>query len=284
MTLEEKYTRVQTILHELGSVLVAFSGGVDSSFLARAASETLGDKAQAVTAWSEHSPEFDPDELNRLVRTLGIRHHTLVYDEFDIPHLAQNSVERCYRCKHYLFSNFQRIARENALDCVIDGSNADDVHDFRPGIRALQELKIRSPLREAGLTKDEIRALSKQLDLPTWNKPSTPCLATRVPYGMELTPEILKAIGKGERFLRKLGFRQNRVRHHGSIARIELVDKDMRRVILGNLGAPITAYFKQIGYSYTTLDLQGFRSGSMNEVLQNTDRAEESDRHIENTG
>ena len=247
--------------------MVAFSGGVDSSLLAKVAHDTLQDNAQAVTAWSRNYPEFNPEELKELVKTLGIQHHALIYDEFEVPHLKQNSVERCYHCKHHLFSNFQRIAGENGLQYVIDGSNADDVNDFRPGMRALRELEVRSPLKEAELTKEDIRALSKQLELPTWNKPSMPCLATRVPYDMEITPEILKMISEGESFLRSLGFTQLRVRHHGDTARLEVLREDMQRILLEHLDTQIVTRFKEIGYHYVTLDLQGFRSGSMNEIL-----------------
>ncbi len=268
MLLDDKYTRLQQILTDLESVLVAFSGGVDSTFLAKVALERLHDNAQAVTAWSEHYPEFHPEELQQLVDALNIQHHMFIYDEFTIPHFQENSVERCYHCKRHLFTHFMCIAAEQELQHVIDGSNADDVDDFRPGMRALQELGIRSPLKEAGLTKAEIRQLSKQLELPTWNKPSMPCLATRVPYDVDITPEALRMVGEGEAFLRQHGFVQVRVRHHDSVARIEVLRNDMKRMFEEQLDEQIVSRFKEIGYHYVTLDLQGFRSGSMNEVLQ----------------
>ncbi|GAK57349.1 hypothetical protein U27_04314 [Candidatus Vecturithrix granuli] len=267
MTLQAKYERLQQILREMGSALAAFSGGVDSTLLLKAAHDALDEQVQAVTAWSKRYHELDERELKQLTTALDIRHHIIRYDEMNIPHFRENSPERCYYCKRWLFERFTQLAKEYALQVVVDGSNLDDVDDFRPGMRALQELGVRSPLREAGLTKQEIRTLSQAMALPTWNKPAMPCLATRVPYYTEITSEVLRKVQAAEAYLKQLGFREFRVRHHDKIARIELPRQDMIRVFQEQLDQPIIAHFKEIGYTYITLDLQGFRSGSMNEVL-----------------
>lgn len=267
MTIDQKYQQLQHILQAMESVLVAFSGGVDSTFVAKVACDVLGEYAQAATAWSEHYTEFNKQEFDELVKFLGVKHHTLKYTEFAIPHFQENPPERCYFCKRYLFEQFRQLAETQNLRHVVDGTNSDDTNDFRPGMQALRELGIRSPLKEAGLTKEEIRHLSQRLHLPTWNKPSMPCLATRVPYGTEITQDVLRMIHEAETFLNRFSFAQLRVRHHGNIARIEITREDMTRIFAEHLDERIVARFKEIGYTYVTLDLQGFRSGSLNEVL-----------------
>jgi uncharacterized protein len=267
MTLDEKYQRLQAILRDMQSVLVAFSGGVDSTLLAKVACDVLHENARAVTAWSEHYTEFNVQEFEGLVKSLGIAHQTLKYDEFVIPHFQENPPDRCYFCKHYLFSQFSQLAKQLGVRYVVDGSNLDDASDFRPGMKALQELGIRSPLREAQLTKQEIRTLSQQLQLPTWNKPSMPCLATRVPYDDPITPDVLRMIHEAETFLAQFHFTQLRVRHHGNLARIEVDKADTGRIVTEHLAEQIVTRLKALGFTYVTLDLQGFRSGSLNEVL-----------------
>ena len=249
------------------SVLVAFSGGVDSTFLLAVAREVLGDGAKAVTAVS---PTYSPHEVEaarRMAAHLGVPLEILETDEFNDERFVANPKERCYWCKTELFSKLVRRAVELGCAAVLDGSNADDTGDYRPGMTAARELGVRSPLMEISFTKADIRAESRRIGLPTWDKPSYACLASRIPYGTRITPEIVARIEASERFLREAGFSQVRVRHHGDLARIEILPAEFVRVMEPALRERLVAAVKALGYAYVTLDLQGYRTGSMNEIL-----------------
>lgn len=267
MTTAEKLDTLRKLLRSYESVLVAFSGGVDSTFLLKVAHEELNDRAVGVTARSETYPAREFKEATDFASGSGIRHITIETSELTIPAFRHNPPDRCYYCKKELFGRLTEMAKELGLKFVLDGSNADDRADFRPGSRAATELHIKSPLQEAGLTKDEIRTLSREMGLPTWDKPSFACLSSRFPYGEEISQEAVTRIGAAEEFLREMGFRQIRVRHHGNTARIEIGPTEIPEVLQADRREQIVNFFKQIGYSYVTLDLQGYRTGSMNEVL-----------------
>jgi uncharacterized protein len=266
--LNSKKGKLEQILKDLGSVLVAFSGGVDSTFLLRMALDVLGsEKVLAVTATSLTYPTSELEEACRIVDRMGAVHVTIESEETDIPEFVSNPPNRCYYCKRELFGKLSRIAGERGLAAVVDGSNVDDRSDYRPGRRAAEELNVRSPLVEAGLSKLEIRELSRALDLPTWDKPSLACLSSRFPYGTDISPDKLKQVGAAEQFIRSKGFRQIRVRHHDHTARIEVEQAEIKRFLDEKLMVEVVAELKRIGYKYVTLDLEGYRTGSMNETL-----------------
>jgi uncharacterized protein len=265
--IEEKLTRLKDILHDMGSVLVAYSGGVDSTFLAVTAHEVLGNKALAVFAASPVAPPMEKEEAASLAHNIGLRFKIIDSNEMSNPDFVANPPERCYYCKRELFSELKPIAKAEGLKWIADGTNADDLHDFRPGRKASAEAGIRSPLLEAGLTKTEIRQLSHAKSLPTWDRPASPCLASRIPYGIPVTAETLNKIARGEQYLHNLGIRELRLRHHGDIARIELAPEDMAKIITPEIRQDIVTHLKALGYKYVALDLTGYRIGSLNEVL-----------------
>ncbi len=265
--MDDKYQRLKEYIGGLGSALIAFSGGVDSTLLARAAHDALGDKSLAVTAVSRSYPEREREEAKLYAARMGIRHILIESEELDIEGFAQNTPDRCYYCKRELFGKLTALAGKEGIKYILDGTNADDIGDYRPGRRAAEEFGVVSPFLEMGFTKQDIRDVSKELELPTWDKPAYACLSSRFPYGEEITREKLGRVEMSEDYLMKLGFKGFRVRNHGDIARIELRPEDISRLLDDDLRVNVVNMLKSIGYKYVALDLQGYRRGSMNEVL-----------------
>ena len=266
-SVEEKRQQLVNIINDMGSVIVAYSGGVDSAFLAAVAHEVLGDKALSVTA---NSPSLAPSELEdaiALATDQEIHYEIIETKETEREDYQANNQDRCFFCKDELYSHLIKFADQRGYTVITNGTNVDDLGDYRPGLEAAKQYGVRSPLVEADLTKQDIRDLSKEMGLPTWDKPAQACLSSRIPYGTMVTVEALTRIAKAEHFLRSKGFKQLRVRHHETVARIEIEPKDFQALLDESVRNEITEYFKSIGYSYVTMDMNGFRSGSLNEIL-----------------
>ena len=267
----DKYGRLKDYLASLGSVAVAFSSGVDSTFLLYAAREALGDHAIAVTASSCSFPERELKEAKKYCQKMGIRHFVIKSEELEIEGFSHNPKNRCYLCKHELFEKIGALAKEQGINEIAEGSNLDDNGDYRPGLQAVAELGVKSPLRHIGFTKQEIRELSQYLNIPTWNKQSFACLSSRFPYGDLINEKKLKMVDRAEQLLLDMGFHQLRVRIHGDVARIELLPDEFPKFMEEKTRLSVYKKFKEYGFSYVTLDVLGYRMGSMNETLDVSD-------------
>jgi uncharacterized protein len=264
----DKQARLFSELRGLDSLLVAFSGGADSAYLAWAAHQILADRALAVTALSASFSRHDRDQVESFVRATGVRHEFIVTHEFANPLYVANNADRCYHCKDELFDRMEALALERNFCAIAYGINADDTHDFRPGHRAAHEHRILAPLLDVSLAKQEIRELSRRASLPTWDRPASACLSSRVPYGIAVTHELLAKIESAEAVLFQLGFRQFRVRAHGELARIELAPDELARGLAGEFAQQIAVRLKDLGFAFVTLDLEGYRQGSLNSLLK----------------
>jgi uncharacterized protein len=267
MVIEQKWDQLKALLHDMHAAVLAYSGGVDSSLLLRAAAEVMGPNLIAVTAVSETYPQGELVAAQEFARSLGVTHRIMRTEELASEDFARNSPERCYHCKKELFEKLRRLALTEGLTHVIEGSNTDDLRDHRPGRKAAGEFSVRSPLLEAGFSKAEVRECARALGLPVWDKPSLACLSSRIPYGTRITPGLIRTVEAAEDQLRVFGFRQARVRHHGDIARIEVMPEDFAKLLSRDVTEKIAARFKELGYVYVCLDLEGYRTGSMNEGL-----------------
>lgn len=268
MNLETKEQKLIQLLQEMDSIVVAFSGGVDSAYLAYMANKVLGKRALAVTGLSASVPAYQREEAAQLAKRFNFDHKIINTDELDVPEYRNNPSNRCYFCKHELYTKLNHLANELNFRVIVDGTNVDDLGDFRPGRAAALQMGVRSPLVEAGMTKQDIRELSKKEGLPTWDKPASACLSSRFPYGTPITVEKLAMVEKGEDIVRGLGFKVFRVRYHNELVRLEFAKEELPRALNIDMADRLLQEFKNLGFKYVTVDLQGYRSGSLNEVLQ----------------
>jgi uncharacterized protein len=266
-TLDAKLDQMRAIFAPMRSLIVAFSGGVDSTLVLKVAHDALGESVLALTTTSPTMPDEDRDSATAMARLIGARHMLVESNELEIPGYAANPLNRCYLCKHNLFTVCEAKAAQLGIEEIVDGLNLDDLHDYRPGMQAASEKRVRHPLVEAEMTKADVRALSRSMGLPTWDRPASPCLSSRFPYGMEITPEGLAKVAAGEKLLHSMGFAVARVRYHGEVARLELEQSQIARIFEQPIRETIDREFKKIGFRFVAIDLKGFRSGSLNEGL-----------------
>src|SRR5688500_6652617 len=262
-----KEQKLREIFRTLGSVIVAYAGGVVSSYVAYVVNAELGPNAVCITGQSASLPSYQQAEIKRVVDEFGFHHEIMQTDELENPSYSANNADRCYFCKDELYGKLETIAASRGIECIVDGSTTDDVHDFRPGRTAATQHAVRSPLIEVGMSKSEVRELSRRAGLPTWDKPASPCLSSRIAYGTAVTIDRLSKVDRGEEILREFGFKEFRVRHHDTLVRLEIAPAELDRVLNREVFEQLAKRFRELGFKYVTLDLEGFRSGSMNEVL-----------------